>query len=194
MSAMTPTTREQLATLRSADRGSSTTPRSIANSAACSAAPAFTCDWVRPGLALYGVSPFADQIGAELGLQPVMTLESTVIAMRRVPKGETVGYGGIWRAPARLDASRSWRPVTATGLPRSLPSGTPVLIDGQRAPLVGRVSMDMIAVDVTDLPPVRGRRSSVTLWGRDLPVEEIARHARTRFPTSCSAASASACR
>jgi alanine racemase len=150
---------------------------SIANSAGLLGGVGIHCDWVRPGLALYGASPFEDQIGSQLGLQPVMTLESTVIATRRVPKGETVGYAGKWKAE-RYSSIAIVAAGYGDGLARSLPSGTPVIVDGQRAPLVGRVSMDMIAVDVTDLPPVRVG-SSVTLWGRDLPVEEIARQAGT---------------
>lgn len=150
---------------------------SIANSAAVLIGAGIQCEWVRPGLALYGVSPFADRTGPDFNLQPVMTLEASVIATRRVPQGETVGYDGIWKA----ERDSTIAIVTAgygDGLPRNLPNGTPVLIGGRRAPLVGRVSMDMIAVDVTDLPPVHVGMS-VTLWGKDLPVEEIARHAGT---------------
>ncbi len=150
---------------------------SIANSAGLLATPATHADWVRPGLALYGVSPFAGRHGAELGLRPAMTLESTVIALRSVPAGERVGYGGTWRA------RRSARVAIVAagygdGLPRSLPSGTPVLFGTRRAPLIGRVSMDMIAVDITDLPPV-AVGDPVQLWGPGLPVEEIALAAGT---------------
>ena len=150
---------------------------SISNSAAVLSGTGVQADWVRPGLALYGVSPFANSIGSDLGLQPAMSLESSVITIRRVPKGETVGYSGTWRAPkdsiiAIVGAGYG------DGLPRNLPSDTPVLIGGQRAMISGRVSMDMIAVDVSSLPPVKvGDR--VTLWGEGLPVEEIARHAGT---------------
>jgi alanine racemase len=134
-------------------------------------------DWVRPGLALYGVSPFADVRGNELGLRPVMTLESTIIGLRWVPCGESVGYGAAWTA------SRDSRIAIVAGgygdgLLRSLKGGTPIMIEGRRAPLVGRVSMDMIAVDVTDLPePHVGTRC--LLWGPGLPVEEIAAQAGT---------------
>jgi alanine racemase len=150
---------------------------SIANSAGIFRASPVRCDWVRPGLALYGVSPFADQTGNDLGLHPVMTLESTVIATRAVARGETVGYGGVWKA-ARDSTVAIVAAGYGDGLPRGLPGGTPVSIDGHRAPIVGRVSMDMIAVDVSDLPPVK-IGASATLWGRALPVEEIARHAGT---------------
>jgi alanine racemase len=150
---------------------------SIANSAAILAQPSTHADWVRPGLALYGLSPFAGRRGVQFGLKPAMTLESTVIALREVLAGERVGYGGAWRA-----ARRSRLAIIAAGygdgLPRSLPSGAPVLIGEQRAPLAGRVSMDMIAADVTDLPPLRvGER--VELWGARLPVEELAAAAGT---------------
>lgn len=150
---------------------------SIANSAALLATPATHADWVRPGLALYGVSPFPGRLGAELGLRPAMTLESAVIALRSVPVGERVGYGGTWRA-ARSSRVAIVAAGYGDGLPRSLPSGAPVLIGGGRAPLIGRVSMDMIAVDITDLPPVCVG-DPVELWGPGLPVEEVASAAGT---------------
>jgi alanine racemase len=134
-------------------------------------------DWVRPGLALYGVSPFAEVRGDELGLRPVMTLESSIIGLRWVPHGESVGYGGAWTAP-RDSRIAIVAGGYGDGLLRSLKGGTPVMIEGRRAPLVGRVSMDMIAVDVTDLPePHVGTRC--LLWGPGLPVEEIAAQAGT---------------
>ncbi|MFI4905464.1 MAG: alanine racemase [Steroidobacteraceae bacterium] len=150
---------------------------SIANSAAILAQPSTHAAWVRPGLALYGISPFAERRGAQLGLRAAMTLESTVIAVREVAPGERVGYGGMWRAqrPSRLAIVAAGY---GDGLPRSIPNGAPVLIGGHRAPLAGRVSMDMIAVDITELPPVSvGDR--VELWGTRLAVEEIAAAAGT---------------
>jgi alanine racemase len=134
-------------------------------------------DWVRPGLALYGVSPFPDRVGADLGLRAAMTLETTVIAMRRVPRGETVGYGGAWRA-TRESRIAILAAGYGDGLPRHLATGTPVLVVGREAPLVGRVSMDMIAVDVTDLDDV-SVGSSAQIWGVALPVERVAAHAGT---------------
>ncbi|MFM1885303.1 MAG: alanine racemase [Pseudomonadota bacterium] len=154
--------------------------RSIANSAAVLGTPASLGDWIRPGLALYGVSPFADRSAAELGLQPVMTLQSVVIAVRSVRRGETVGYGGAWCA-ARDSRIAIIAAGYGDGLPRAWPSGTPVLIDGQRRPLVGRVSMDMIAVDVTDSPHVPVPGTPVLLWGAGLSVEEMA-HAAGSIP------------
>lgn len=168
--------REQIARFNAAV-GTLDCATSIANSAGVLSGAGIHADWVRPGLALYGVSPFADQTARDLGLQPVMALESRVLTVRHVPKGETVGYGGVWRAPK--DSSIA---IVAAGygdgLPRNLPSDTPVLIGGKRAPVAGRVSMDMIAVDVSGLPPVQVG-DPVTLWGEGLPVEEIARHAGT---------------
>jgi alanine racemase len=134
-------------------------------------------DWVRPGLALYGISPFPDRVGADLGLRAAMTLETTVIAMRRVPAGETVGYGGAWRA-SRESRIAILAAGYGDGLPRHLETGTPVLVGQREAPLVGRVSMDMIAVDVTDLDEVRVG-SSAQIWGAALPVERVAAHAGT---------------
>jgi len=151
--------------------------RSLANSAAIFAQPDSHGEWVRPGLALYGVSPFPDQVGSALGLTPAMRLVSTVIAVREVPFGETVGYGGIWRAQ-RDSRVAIVAAGYGDGLPRALPNGTPVLVRGQRGELVGRVSMDMIAVDVTAIGDVQVSDGAV-LWGPELPVEEIAAHAGT---------------
>jgi alanine racemase len=151
--------------------------RSLCNSAGIFSQPAAHADWVRPGLALYGVSPFADRLGVDLGLAPAMRLVSSVIAVREVKAGESVGYGGAWRASqdARVAIVAAGY---GDGLPRSLRSGTPVLVNGARAGLVGRVSMDMIAVDVSALGVVRVGDPAI-LWGPELPVEEIAVHAGT---------------
>jgi alanine racemase len=171
-----PMTAEQVARFRETTRGLDCAI-SIANSAGLFGEQHLGCDWVRPGLALYGASPFANRIGADLGLEPAMSLETAVIAVRQVPRGETVGYGGSWRAQ-RNSRIAIVAAGYGDGLARALPNGTPVLIDGRRAPLCGRVSMDMIAVDVTETAEVRVG-SPVVLWGRGLPVEEIARHAGT---------------
>ena len=150
---------------------------SIGNSAGTLRGAASQGDWIRPGLALYGASPFAGRSAAALGLAPVMTLETAVIALREVPAGEGVGYGAAWRAarPSRIAILAAGY---ADGLPRHLPSGAPVLFTAGRAPLAGRVSMDMVAVDVTDLPPVAVGDRAV-LWGRGLPVDEVAAAAGT---------------
>jgi alanine racemase len=151
--------------------------RSVANSAGLIAWPDTRTDWVRPGLALYGVSPFPHGTGTDLGLRPAMTLHSEVIAVKDVAAGETVGYGGTWRA-ARATRMAVVAAGYGDGYPRSVPSGTPVLVNGRRVPLVGRVSMDMITVDVTDIPAV-STGDPVVLWGDEVPVEEIARLAGT---------------
>ncbi len=151
--------------------------RSIGNSAGILGWQGACGEWVRPGLALYGISPFEGESGADFGLIPVMTLATTVITVRRVPRGETVGYGGAWTAP-RNSRIAIVAGGYGDGLLRSLGNGSPVLVNGRRAPLVGRVAMDMIAVDVTHLPEVDVGTRCV-LWGRGLDVGEVAAHAGT---------------
>lgn len=167
-----PATAEQL-TRFAAAAASLPGERSIANSAAMLGFPHAQADWVRPGLLLYGVSPFDGSIGADYGLKPVMTLQSHVIAMKELALGERVGYGGQWSAarPTHLAVAAVGY---GDGYPRSLGSGSPVLVNGIRAPLAGRVSMDMIGIDVTDLPERPELGDPVTLWGSGLPVEELA--------------------
>jgi alanine racemase len=171
-----PRTQSQLDAFADATRGM-TGERCIANSAGIIAWPASRGDWVRPGLMLYGASPFPQGSGADLGLRAVMTFQTGVISVRSVRAGETVGYGGTWRA--ERDSRIAVVAVGyGDGYPRGAASGTPVLVNGRRAPLAGRVSMDMITVDVTDLPPVASG-DPVELWGASLPVEEVARSAGT---------------
>jgi len=150
---------------------------SIGNSAAILGWPKGQGDWVRPGLALYGVSPFANETAYTHGLKPVMTLESTVLTVRDVKRGETVGYAGAWRA-GRDSKIAILAAGYGDGLSRHLANGTPVLIGGTRHELVGRVSMDMIAVDVTDAVKVTTGNKAI-VWGEGLPVEEVAAHADT---------------
>jgi alanine racemase len=152
--------------------------RSIANSAGMLSFPESQADWVRPGLLLYGVSPFSGTIGADYGLKAAMTLHSHVIAVKDLAPGEHVGYGGDWtaRRPTRLAVAAVGY---GDGYPRNLASGSPVLVNGHRAPLAGRVSMDMIGIDVTDLPRPPRLGDPVVLWGAGLPVEEIAVWANT---------------
>ena len=151
--------------------------RSLANSAGIVAWPESRLEWVRPGIMLYGVSPMIGQGGIELGLEPVMTLSSEIIAISRRRKGEAIGYGGDWVCPEEMPVG-----VVAIGYgdgyPRHVPAGTPVLVNGRRVPLVGRVSMDMITVDLRDQPGARIGDPAV-LWGAGLPVEEIAARAGT---------------
>jgi alanine racemase len=134
-------------------------------------------DWVRPGLALYGVSPFAGETADKHGLKPAMTLETTVLTVREAKRGETVGYAGVWRAE-RDSSIAILAAGYGDGLPWHLANGTPVLVGGTRYPLVGRVSMDMIAVDVTGGAKIATGNRAV-IWGEGLPVEEVAAHAGT---------------
>lgn len=150
---------------------------SIGNSAGVLGWPAAHGNWIRPGLALYGVSPFVGETAYSHGLKPVMTLQTTVLTVRAVKRGETVGYAGAWRA-ARDSRIAILAAGYGDGLPRHLENGTPVLIGEARYELVGRVSMDMIAADVTNGPEVATGQQAV-VWGDALPVEEIAAHADT---------------
>lgn len=151
--------------------------RSLANSAALLTIPAAHMDWLRPGIMLYGATPFAELSAAELGLKPVMSLTAQLIAVREVAVGESVGYGATWVAerPSRIGTVSCGY---ADGYPRHATCGTPLLVSGLRVPLVGRVSMDMLTVDLTDLPQAR-IGDGVELWGAQLPVDEVARAAGT---------------
>lgn len=154
-----------------------TGPRSAANSAGVLAWPSSHYDWIRPGYMLYGNSPMVDPHPNTGSLRAVMTLVSSVISVRHVAAGESVGYGATWiaRRPSRIATISIGY---GDGYPRMAANGTPVLINGQRARLAGRVSMDMITVDVTDLDAVQLGDEAV-LWGKDLPVDEVALHAGT---------------
>ena len=127
---------------------------------------------VRPGVMLYGVSPLAAHSAAMLDLRPVLTLRSELMAVKTVAAGEPVGYGGTWVSTreARIGVVAVGY---ADGYPRNAPSGTPVLVAGKRVPLIGRVSMDSISVDLHAHPQARVG-DDVVLWGSGLPVEEIA--------------------
>lgn len=169
-------TNEQLALFEQATAGLAGL-RSAANSPGVLGWPASHYDWIRPGYMLYGNTPFPVPHPNAEALQPVMTLCSSVISLREVAAGESVGYGASWTAPRRSTIAT----VTigyGDGYPRIAANGTPVLVKGQRAPLAGRVSMDMITVDVTDLPGV-SIGDEVVLWGEGLPVGEVAAHAST---------------
>lgn len=153
------------------------TARSLANSAALLRYPQAHGDWVRPGIMLYGASPFAETSAADLGLKPVMTLRTQIISVRELRAGDCIGYGGTFCA------DRTVRMGVAAcgygdGYPRHASTGTPVLVNGQRTRTLGRVSMDMLCLDLSAHPDA-GVGSSVTLWGAGLPVEEVARAAGT---------------
>ena len=153
-------------------------PRSLANSAALIRFPEQTRgDWVRPGIMLYGCSPFADKSAESLGLKPVMTLSSEIVATQHLQPGEKVGYGFSYEAAGEMTIGIVACGY-ADGYPRGAPGGTPVLVNGKRARIVGRVSMDMLSVDISDIPEAY-IGSPVTLWGEGLPADEVAAAAGT---------------
>jgi alanine racemase len=147
-------------------------PLSLANSAALFLHPQVAGDSVRPGIALYGGTPESGVAAAAFDLRPGMLLAARVLAVQRIAAGEPVGYGGGWRA-ARDSRIGVVACGYADGYPRVAPSGTAVWVEGQRAPLVGRVSMDMITVDLTGVPQA-DVGAEVELWGRHIPVDEVA--------------------
>ncbi len=166
----------QHACLTAAARGRKL-PLSAANSAAILRFPEAHGDWIRPGIMLYGGSPFADRSAAALGLRPVMTLRSRIIAVQTLAAGDAVGYGATFvaRAPMRIGVVACGY---ADGYPRHAPNGTPVLVEGVRTGTVGRVSMDMLCVDLTAIPQA-GIGAAVTLWGEGLPADDVAAAAGT---------------
>lgn len=157
--------------------GDRTGPRSLANSAAILGWPATHYDWVRPGIMLYGVSPFPAATASDHDLRPVMNLETRLIAVQQRRAGDAVGYGGSWVCPEDMPVG-----VAAIGYgdgyPRHAPAGTPLLVNGRRAALIGRVSMDMITIDLRGHEQAQ-EGACVRLWGEDMPVEEVARGAGT---------------
>ena len=152
-------------------------PRSLANSAAILRYPKTHADWVRPGIMLYGCTPFADVAADTLGLKPAMTLTSEIIAVQAVGPGACVGYGGAFQAAHAMRIG-----VVACGYadgyPRHAPAGTPILVGGERTATIGRVSMDMLCADLTGLPAA-GVGTPVTLWGEGLSADEVAAAAGT---------------
>ncbi|NER63319.1 alanine racemase [Pseudomonas sp. MAFF212427] len=150
---------------------------SLRNSPAVLGWPQVPSDWVRPGIMLYGATPFEVAQAQAQRLQPVMTLESRVISVRELPAGEPVGYGATFVSP---------RPTRvgvvamgyADGYPRLAPTGTPVLVAGKRSQLIGRVSMDMLCIDLTDVPEA-GLGSPVELWGKHVLASDVAIQAGT---------------
>jgi alanine racemase len=151
--------------------------RSLAASAGILSWPESRLEWNRSGIIMYGVSPFVDKTAADHNCLPVMTLKSCLIAVRELKAGESVGYGGIWTSDRDTNIG-----VIAIGYgdgyPRTAPFGTPVWINGRRAPIAGRVSMDMLTIDLG--PDCTDRvGDDVILWGNELPVEEVAQHIGT---------------
>jgi alanine racemase len=153
-------------------------PRSLANSAALLRFPEETrADWVRPGIMLYGCSPFGFKTAEDIGLKPAMTLTSEIIGVQNLQPGERVGYGQTYEAGQEMTIGIVACGY-ADGYPRHAPSGTPVLVAGQRTRTVGRVSMDMLCVDISDIPEAYVG-TPVTLWGEGLPADEVASSAGT---------------
>jgi len=152
-------------------------PRSLSNSAGLLGWPAAGGDWVRVGGLMYGLSVVAGKSGAQLGFEPAMTLSTKLISVNCIKRGERIGYAATWQCPEDTPVG-----VAAIGYgdgyPRSAPAGTPVLVGNARAAIVGRISMDLITIDLRGAPQARvGDR--VVLWGGALPVEEIAAQAGT---------------
>ncbi|HSQ81835.1 MAG TPA: alanine racemase [Casimicrobiaceae bacterium] len=151
--------------------------RSLANSAGVFRHGEVGGDIVRPGIMLYGATPFAGRSAADLGLAPAMTLRSKLIGVQTLSAGDRVGYGSTFAAAGRMRIG-----VVACGYadgyPRHAPNGTPVMVEGRRVPLAGRVSMDMLTVDLSEVPQA-GVGSEVVLWGQGLPVDEVAAAAGT---------------
>jgi alanine racemase len=151
--------------------------KSVANSGGIVGWPETHMDFVRPGIMLYGVTPYSTGTGVDHQLEPAMTLSSELIAVNYQKKDAAIGYGGEWVCPEDMPVG-----VVAIGYgdgyPRHAPSGTPVLVNGKRSKLIGRVSMDMICVDLREQPDAQVG-DPVVLWGEGLPVEEVARSADT---------------
>ncbi|MEI7050816.1 MULTISPECIES: alanine racemase [Pseudomonas] len=150
---------------------------SLRNSPAVLGWPQIHSDWVRPGIMLYGATPFEEANAVAERLQPVMTLESKVICVRELPAGEPIGYGAkfITDKPMRIGVVAMGY---ADGYPRHAPTGTPVLVAGKRSRLLGRVSMDMLCIDLTDVPEA-DLGSTVELWGKNILASEVAQWADT---------------
>ena len=167
---------EQVAVFLGA-RAALTAEVSLRNSPSVLGWPKVPSDWVRPGLMLYGTTPFEEPQAVAARLQPVMTLESKVICVRELPAGEPVGYGAkfVTPKPMRIGVVAMGY---ADGYPRQAPTGTPVLVDGVRSQLLGRVSMDMLCIDLTDVPHA-GLGSTVELWGKNILASEVAAQADT---------------
>ena len=169
-------TDEQVAIFQTAREGLSA-EISLRNSPGVMGWPKVPSDWVRPGIMLYGATPFDQSQPVADRLQPVMTLESKVICVRDLPAGEPVGYGGafVTERPMRIGVVAMGY---ADGYPRQAPTGTPVMIDGHRSQLLGRVSMDMLCVDLTNVPGA-GLGSRVELWGKNVLASDVASSAGT---------------
>ncbi|WP_426689402.1 alanine racemase [Rhodanobacter ginsengiterrae] len=171
-----PSTAAQIERFHAVTRGFSG-PRSLCNSAAVLGWPEARADWVRSGGLLYGLSVVEGKTAADFGFRPAMTLSTRLVAINRIGKGERIGYNGSWTCPEDMPVG-----VAAIGYgdgyPRSAAAGTPVLVGDRQVPLIGRVSMDLITLDLRQAPAAQvGDR--VTLWGPELPAETIAAQSAT---------------
>ena len=148
-------------------------PRSLANSAAILAHPDCQMEWVRPGIMLYGSSPFEESSANDLNLKPVMSLQSKIISIKQCSKGDAIGYGSTWICPEDMSVA-----VIACGYgdgyPRHAPAGTPIMVAGQKTQLIGRVSMDMVTADLRGIDNA-AVGSAVELWGAEISVDEVAK-------------------
>ncbi|MDR2219459.1 MAG: alanine racemase [Methylobacillus sp.] len=147
-------------------------PRTLANSAAILRYPKTCVDWVRPGIMLYGATPFTRESAAQHDLQPAMTFQSEVIAVQTLQAGDGIGYGRCFIAekPMRVGTVACGY---ADGYPRHAPTGTPIAVAGKMTRTLGRVSMDMLGVDISDIPEA-AIGSPVELWGKQVPVDAVA--------------------
>jgi alanine racemase len=147
-------------------------PKSLCNSASLFNFPDTHYDVVRPGISLYGVSPLKEKSAAELGLKPVMTLQTRLIAVRAIAKGASIGYGSQFTCPKDMRVG-----VIAIGYgdgyPRTIKEGAPILVNNNRCRIVGRISMDMTTIDLENSPDAK-TGDPVILWGNNLPIEEVA--------------------
>ncbi|ALN80710.1 alanine racemase [Lysobacter antibioticus] len=179
-----PQTRQQLQAFAAATSGLPGS-RSLANSAAVLGWPDSYADWIRPGGLLYGISAVEGRTGADFGLRPAMTLSTRLIAVNRVGKGERIGYAATWECPEDMLVG-----VAAIGYgdgyPRAAPSGTPVRVAGHDTQVIGRVSMDLMTIDLRGVPEAKVG-DPVVLWGPELPVERIAEASGTiGYELTCS--------
>jgi alanine racemase len=148
--------------------------KSMENSAAILTANKNTFDWIRPGFMLYGASPFPDRIGRDLGLSPAMSVMARILSIKNFQKGSFIGYGSTYQATR--DGKMAVISIGyGNGYPKDAINGTPVLVGDKLCFTVGRVSMDMLTIDITDHPSIQ-LQDIVTLWGKNLPVEKVAEY------------------
>jgi len=155
------------------------TPKTIANSAGILAWKDSHADWIRPGIMLYGSSPFADKHRNEFELKAAMTLNAPVIAIHDLQKGDSVGYGASWQCPNNMTVAVIACGY-ADGYPRHATSGTPVFVNGEEGFLIGRVSMDMIVIDINHFKEKNTQVGDIAeLWGENISIDQVAKNAET---------------